>query len=110
MPPQIFDRKKKQFSMKYWFQQFRSGKKMVVDKFCGCAKLETGGLVVGLCGIITNALYIYIYLPPILEKFKYGVLDLNSGLTVFMLILVTYLFVNLFASILLIYGTEKVTF
>lgn len=83
--------------------------KMAANKFCGYAKLETGGLVVGLFGIIINALHIHKYLPPILEKFNFDDFDLNSGLSVLMLIILIYFVINLITSIVLIIGTIKVT-
>lgn len=81
---------------------------MTVDKFCGCGNLETGGLVVGVTGILSNAFLIYIILPLVLQK--YDVYQFNDGNSNLMIILLIFCFVCLIASIVLIIGTEKVIF
>lgn len=88
------------------FKHLRS--KMTIDKFCGCAKVETGGLVVGLGGILTNALLIYIIFPIVLEQYQSDVFGYNDYRSHLTLLLLIYCFVNVITSIVLTIGTKMV--
>lgn len=99
----------------------------LVDKFCFCGRLETGGMVVGILGIIGNLLVIILTsiglvvmgqaygqdLPPNStpsETEQYNnVHTLLLVVIVISAILVLSCIGNLIASILLIMGTKKVT-
>lgn len=48
---------------------------MTVEKFCGCGKLETGGMVVGILGLIAYASLIVLFFPLILKGYPGPVND-----------------------------------
>lgn len=53
---------------------------MSADKFCWCGKLETGGIVVGIVGLVTNVLFIVWVLSFTLEE--ENVDDNRLGITI----------------------------
>lgn len=45
---------------------------MAIDKFCFCGKLPTGGMVIGILGLIGNLLLLFLFIPFLLQGIESG--------------------------------------